>query len=72
MKSWLPGIRNQDWVLAGHVLTFGRSCLSFEREVLAEEYPPDNEQSTGKLIRQALERDGSAHKARAQRLRHAL
>ena len=48
MKSWLPGIRNQDWVLAGHVLTFGRSCLSFEREVLAEDYPPDNEQSTGK------------------------
>ena len=30
----------QDQVLAGHVLTFGRSCLAFEREVLAEECPP--------------------------------
>ena len=49
-------------MLAGHVLTFGRSCLSFEREILAEDYP-DNEQSTGKLIRQALDSDGSAHKA---------
>ena len=51
-------------MLAGHVLTFGRSCLAFEREVLAEESHPEDEQSTGKLIRQALERDGSAHKAR--------
>lgn len=63
-RCWSPQRRFQDWMLAGHVLTFGRSCLSFEREVLAEEYPPENEASTGKLIRQALEEDGSAHKAR--------
>ena len=55
----------QGQVLAGHVLTFGRSCLAFEREVLAEEYLSEEEQSTGKLIRQALENDSSANKARA-------
>ena len=47
----------------GHVLTFGRGCLSFEREVLAEAYP-EYEPSTGKLIRQALDEDTSAHKVR--------
>ena len=51
-------------MVAGHVFTFGRSCLTFEREVLAEEHAyPDDEQSTGKLIRRALEDDTSAHKA---------
>lgn len=51
-------------MVAGHILTFGRSCLSFEREVLAEGHAyPDDEQSTRKLIREALEDDTSAHKA---------
>ena len=47
--------------LAGHVLTFGRACLSFEREVLADEYP-EKDPSTGKLIRDAMAEDVSAHK----------
>ena len=47
--------------LAGHVLTLGRACLSFEREVLADEYP-EKDPSTGKLIRDAIAEDVSAHK----------
>ncbi|CAK0774062.1 hypothetical protein CVIRNUC_004130 [Coccomyxa viridis] len=48
-------------LLTGHVLTFGRACLSFEREVLADEYP-EKDPSTGKLIRDAIAEDVSAHK----------
>ena len=43
------------------MLTFGRACLSFEREVLADEYP-EKDPSTGKLIRDAIAEDVSAHK----------
>ena len=37
--------------------------MSFEREVLAEAYSYSEDPSTGKLICQALNEDGCAHKA---------
>ena len=63
IKAPEKGQLGDSGVHAGHVLTFGRGCLSFEREVLAEAYP-ECEPSTGKLIRQALEEDTSAHKVK--------